>query len=111
MSPETGTETALEHIGLTALPGRILVREDKPLEQVGRIVIPEKHQTRPTMGVVVGIGADTKTAVHVGDRVVYPRWSGTGIQLKGRKNAYRALTPEEVLCTVDEGIEVDDTGA
>lgn len=105
------TGTALERIGLTALPGRILVREDKPLEQIGRILIPEKHQARPTMGTVVGVGEGTQTKVQVGDKIVYPRWSGTGIQLKGHKNAYRILTPEECLCRVDEDVEIEDTGA
>jgi len=111
MSPETGTETALEHIGIRAFPGRIIVQEDRPLEKIGRIVIPEKHQTRPTMGVVVHVGTGTATAAKPGDRIVYPRWSGTGIQIKGRTNAYRALSPEECLCFVDEGVDIDETGA
>jgi co-chaperonin GroES (HSP10) len=105
------TGTVPTRVGLHALPGRILVKEDKPLEKIGRILIPEKHQSRPTMGTVVDIGVGTQTTVQIGDKIVYPRWSGTGIQIKGMAHAYRALTPEECLCLVDDGIEIEDTGA
>ena len=105
------TGTVLERAGIRPFPGRILVQEDKPLEKVGRILIPEKHQTRPTMGTVIGVGEGTQTPAQIGDRIVYPRWSGTGIAIKGRTNALRILTPEECLCFVDEGTEIDETGA
>ncbi len=105
------TGTVLERIGLHALRGRILVQEDKPLEKIGSIIIPQKHQTRPTMGVVADVGEGTQTTVKIGDRIVYPRWSGTGIQIKGMTNAFRILTPEELLCWVEDGIEIEDTGA
>jgi len=91
-------------------PGRILVIEDS-FRYEGRIVIPDKIQRRPTTGVIAKIGSGIPEEDYpIGERIVYGLYSGTVINIRGDKHIYRSLLPEDVLCGIEEGEDVEIEG-
>ncbi len=96
---------------ITPLRGRIIVEEDRPAKMIGRIHIPDQHQRKPSVGIVVAIGPETNAYVSIGDRVVYNMYSGTAIFVKGMEKAYRTLVADELLATVEPYVEIEETGA
>ena len=102
-------------IELTPLPGRILVQEDK-FHYSGVLHIPESAKRRPSIGTVISIGVGTTVACKIGDRVLYPMYSGTGLVFRDPKTQeqltpMRVLVPEEILCTVSGDAELVEAGA
>jgi chaperonin GroES len=71
----------------------VIVREDKKVEKVGKIIIPEHLQKDVLTGTVVasGPGRVTPKGVFIpnklkaGDRIIYPDQSGTYIEDGGEK--------------------------
>jgi co-chaperonin GroES (HSP10) len=97
------------------LPGRILIQEDS-FKYEGKIVIPENVKRRPSTGTIIAIGEGTETKVKVGDKVVYPMYSGTGLRFRDPDTSkdltpMRVLTPEEILCTLEGEAELIEAGA
>jgi|SRR5215469_1798815 len=93
-------------------PGRILVIEDA-FRYEGRIVIPDKIQRRPTTGVIAKLGTGVSVEDYpIGERIVYGLYSGTVINIRGDNHVYRSLLPEDVLCGIEEGenIEIEGVG-
>ena len=66
------------------LGARVLVRvlEDESVTLSG-LVIPDTAKEKPQRGVVVAVGDDEEIKVKPGDRVLYPRYSGTEIRVDG----------------------------
>ena len=67
------------------LGARVLVRvlEEESLTTSG-LVIPDTAKDKPQRGVVVAVGDDEQAIkVAPGDRVLYPRYSGTELRLEG----------------------------
>jgi len=76
------------------LHDRVLVRPlDAEEKTKGGIIIPGTAQEKPQEGKVVAVGPGarredgsiTKLDVKVGDRVLYGKWSGTEIKIKGEE--------------------------
>ncbi|MDA8285062.1 MAG: co-chaperone GroES [Actinomycetota bacterium] len=67
------------------LGARVLVRvEEEASVTASGLVIPDTAKDKPQRGVVVAVGDDDELLkVAVGDRVLYPRYSGTELRLKG----------------------------
>ena len=69
----------------------------KPVEQEektkGGIIIPDTAKEKPMQGEVVAVGKGTCTEsgelnpleLKVGDKVLYGKWAGTEIEIKGEK--------------------------
>ncbi|WP_347938952.1 co-chaperone GroES [Rickettsia oklahomensis] len=69
----------------------------KPIEQEektkGGIIIPDTAKEKPMQGVVTAVGAGTRNEkgeiypleLKVGDKVLYGKWAGTEIEIKGEK--------------------------
>ena len=97
-------------------PGRILIAEDG-FKYEGKIIIPDNAQRRASTGTIVAIGEGTETKLTVGDRVIFPMYSGTGLRLRDPKNPgkdqppMRVLTTEEILCRIEGDIELLEAGA
>ena len=89
-------------------PGRVIVLLDK-FEHKGRIIIPDRAQVPPTTGVVIGFGSDVDGFV-VGERVVFGVYSGTLVKFKNQPKI-RMLSPDEILASVSEDIELEGTEA
>ena len=95
-------------ISIKPMPNRILVREDD-FEYKGRIHIPQGAQRRPTTGRVIAVGAEI-TKVAVGERILYPNFSGTGIHIEGQP-VYRVLTEDEILVKLGDDIRLKEVTA
>jgi chaperonin GroES len=93
---------------LKPAPDRYIVQEDA-FKYEGRIIVPDKAQRRPTTGTVVAVGALMKE-YKIGDRVLYAQFSGTGINLKNQP-AYRILNENEILCTIEGDVEIEEVSA
>lgn len=97
-----------------AMIGRILIKPDD-FKYGGRIVIPDKHQRRPTVGTIVQLnlpGDSNPNKFEVGQRIVYGVYSGTPILLTidGTETPLIALTPEEVIVRLRGNVELKEAG-
>jgi co-chaperonin GroES (HSP10) len=80
----------------------IIVREDKKVEKVGKIIIPEHLRKDVVTGTVVFSGKGRRTLkgafipnkLKPGDRIVYPDLSGTYVEDNG----------EKLLCMAEEHV-------
>ena len=61
----------------------------QPLEQEGKtasgLYIPETAKEKPQSGKIVAIGDDEEIKLKVGDRVLYPKYSGTEFKLDNKE--------------------------
>jgi chaperonin GroES len=66
------------------LGARVLVRvlEQESVTASG-LVIPDTAKEKPQRGVVVAVGDDELVDVKPGDRVLFPRYSGTELEIDG----------------------------
>lgn len=66
------------------LGSRVVIR---PVEQESRtpsgLIIPETAKEKPQMGIVVAVGDDESIKVRVGDRVLFPKYSGNEVKVDG----------------------------
>lgn len=78
------TEVAMSEI-VRPLGARVLVRvEEEASVTASGLVIPDTAKDKPQRGVVVAVGDDEDLLkVAVGDRVLYPKYSGTELRLDG----------------------------
>lgn len=79
---------------------RVLI-EQAPAEEVsaGGIIIPDQAKEKPERGVVVAVGRgkslNEPTTVKVGDTVLYGKYAGTEIQIKGKD--YLIMRESDIL--------------
>ncbi|MGO9179823.1 MAG: co-chaperone GroES [Candidatus Limnocylindrales bacterium] len=67
------------------LGSRVLVRvlDEESVTKSG-ILLPDTAKEKPQRGEIVALGDDTETIkVRVGDRVLFPKYTGTEIRLEG----------------------------
>ncbi len=78
------------------LGSRVVIR---PVEQESRtpsgLIIPETAKEKPQIGVVVAIGDDESIKVRVGDRVLFPKYSGNEVKVNGVE--YLIIDASELL--------------
>ncbi len=76
------------------LHDRVLVRRVEELEKTaGGIIIPDTAQEKPSEGVIVSVGSGTRSEdgtitpldVKPKDKILFGKWSGTEITLKGEE--------------------------
>ena len=74
------------------LHDRVVVRRvDSEEKSAGGIIIPDTAQEKPSEGEVVAVGSGARDMdgklvpldVKAGDRVLFGKWSGTEVKLKG----------------------------
>jgi chaperonin GroES len=79
---------------LRPLQDRVLVRRAEPeTKTAGGILIPDAVQEKPLEGEIVAVGPGARRKdgellpmdVEAGDRVLFNKWSGTAIKLKGEE--------------------------
>lgn len=77
-------DTKSTTVNVVPLGARVLI---KPLEQENRtasgIILPETAKEKPQTGLVVAIGDDEAIKVKEGDKVLFPKYSGTEVKLNG----------------------------
>lgn len=102
-------------IKLEPLPGRIVLQMDV-FNYSGRIIVPENARRLPSTGHVIAVGEGV-TAVKIGDQVVVPMYSGTGLSMRDKKTQQnhapmRVVTAEEILVKLlEDTAELVDTTA
>lgn len=78
---------------------RIIITQND-FVQMGRIIIPDKAQQKPTTGVVVAIGPDVEEGlVRLGEMIVFSQYGGVPLNIldeKGDEHAFLSLTPDEI---------------
>ena len=94
---------AKKELGIKPLGARVVI---KPLEEENRtdsgLYIPDTAKEKPQTGEVVAIGESTeeiKITVKVGDKVLFPKYTGTEIKLGGED--YNIMDFEKVLAVLD----------
>ena len=90
-----------KELGLKPLGDRVVIR---PIEQESRtesgLYIPDTAKEKPQIGVVVAAGEDEEVVtVKVGQKVLFPKYGGTNITLKGVD--YLIIDFEDLLAVVE----------
>lgn len=88
-------------LGIKPLGERVVIQ---PLEEESRtdsgLYIPDTAKEKPQTGVVVAIGDDDELiTVKEGDKVLFPKYSGTEINMKGED--YIIMDYESLLAVLD----------
>jgi chaperonin GroES len=94
---------AKKELGIKPLGARVVIQ---PVEEENRtdsgLYIPDTAKEKPQTGLVVAVGEDTedvKITVKVGDKVLFPKYTGTEIKLGGED--YNIMDVEKVLAVLD----------
>jgi len=91
------------------LRDRVLVKRIEEEEKTeSGIIIPDTAKERPQTGIVVAVGQgkvlkDGKVMpldVKVGDKVVFPKYAGTDIKIKGEEHLI--MSEDEILGVVEK---------
>jgi chaperonin GroES len=94
------------------LHDRLLAQRAEERETLaGGIVIPDTAKEKPQRGRVAAVGTGRRTNdgrvipldVHVGDEILFGKYSGTDVVLGGED--YLMLREDEVLGILDESVE------
>ena len=93
----------MSDVKVQPLGSRVLVRPDK--EGDGRtttgIYIPETAKEKPQTGFVIAIGDDEETIkVKVGQKVLFPKYTGTEIKLEGVEHVI--MDAEDLLAIIND---------
>jgi len=79
---------------------RILIRRaDEKKETDQGIIIPEQSVEAPQEGTVLAVGPEVADRVQVGQTILFSKYSGTEVELKGEK--VLIIHFEDVLGTLD----------
>jgi len=78
----------------------IELKDDIVEKNVGGIIIPDTAKDKPNIGIVTAVGTDEdlKKAIKVGDKVIYAKYSGTEIEIDGKK--YLIVSKDDVLAVI-----------
>jgi chaperonin GroES len=90
--------TAIEPLGT-----RVLVRPvEKESKTSSGIILPETAKEKPKQGVIAAVGDDEEmlTNLSIGDRVLFPKYTGTEIQVDGVD--YLIMEEADVLARISE---------
>jgi chaperonin GroES len=96
------------------LRDRVLIKRVESEEKTsGGIIIPDSAQEKSTIGVVVEVGSgkvleDGKVLpndVKKGDRVVFPKYSGSEIDVKGEQ--FLLMSEDEIMGVLDSAESED----
>ena len=80
----------------------VLELKDGIIEQnVGGIIIPDTAKDKPNIGIVTAVGtdADLQKIIKVGDKVIYPKYSGTEIEIESKK--YLIISKDDILAIIE----------
>ncbi len=73
-----------ENTNIEPLGIRVLVR---PIEMEAKtasgLILPDSAKEKPQMGEVIAIGDDEEMMVKVGQKVLYPKYTGTEVKVEG----------------------------
>ena len=78
----------------------IELKDDIVEKNVGGIIIPDTAKDKPNIGQVVAVGTDEelKKIIKVGDKVIYAKYSGTEIEMEGKK--YLIISKDDIMAVI-----------
>lgn len=91
------------------LQDRVLIKRlDENTKTAGGIIIPDTAKEKPSEGIVEAVGPGMLTpegkvvpmSVKVGDKVLFGKWSGTEIKVKGEDRLI--IKEPEILAIISE---------
>jgi chaperonin GroES len=87
---------------LKPIEDRVVIElvDDLVEKKVGGIIVPDTAKDKPNIGLVVAVGTDKdlKEIVKAGDRVIYAKYSGTEIEMDGKK--YLIVSKADIMAIV-----------
>lgn len=89
------------NINIEPLGARVLVLPIEGESQTpGGVLLPETAKEKPQQGTIEAIGdsEEMATDLKVGDRVLYPKYTGTEIKFEGK--TYLLMNEDDVLARV-----------
>lgn len=106
-STNTSAQPTSSSIGIKPLMGYIIVEPDKgETATASGIYLPETAQEKPAQGVVVSVGdpmffegREIIPPVKIGDRVVYKKWGGDEIKVRGTE--YKIVKFEDLMAIIE----------
>lgn len=104
---QTTATSKSQGIGIKPLMGYIIVSPDKgETTTASGIYLPETAQEKPAQGVVVSVGdplffegREIIPPVKVGQRVVYKKWGGDEIKIRGVE--YKIVKFEDLMAIIE----------
>ena len=78
----------------------IELKDDNLEKNVGGIIIPDTAKEKPNIGEVIAIGTDDelKKIVKVGDKIIYSKYSGSEIELDGKR--FLIISKDDILAII-----------
>ena len=90
---------AKSNIHIQPMGSRVLI---KPIEQEDKtssgLLLPETAKEKPQTGLVVAVGDDEEIKLHVNDKVLFAKYTGTEFKMDGAD--YLLLESNDVLAKV-----------
>jgi chaperonin GroES len=83
------------------LGARVLIRpQEKEMETASGIILPETAKEKPQQGTIEAVGDEEEmvSGLAVGDRVLFPKYTGTEIEIDGVK--YLIMEEGDVLARI-----------
>jgi chaperonin GroES len=83
------------------LGARVLIRpQEKETETASGIILPETAKEKPQQGTIEAVGDEEEmvSGLAVGDRVLFPKYTGTEIEIDGVK--YLIMEEGDVLARI-----------
>lgn len=99
----------MARLKITPLDDRIVVEQHEAEDKTsGGIILPQQAKEKPTRGTVLAAGPGKmldsgnrgKMSVTVGDEVYYGKYSGTEVDVDGKK--YTVLRESDVLAIIEK---------
>ena len=79
---------------------RVLVR---PVEQEAKtasgLILPDSAKEKPQIGEIIAVGSDEEIVVKVGQKVLFPKYTGTEIKIEGVEHII--MEDADLLAVVD----------
>lgn len=86
-------------MGIKPLGARVVIKKEVAEEKTASgIVLPTQAQEQPQVATVVAVGNSDEITVKVGDKVIFPKYSGTDIKFEGED--YIIIDDEKLLAIV-----------
>jgi len=104
------TATSPTNATIRPLHDRILVKRiEAESKTPGGLIIPDNAKEKPVEGLVVAVGAGTRTKdgdlipleVKAGDRVLFSKYSGTEVKVQLDGGEHLILREDDVLAVLD----------
>ncbi len=86
-------------MGIQPLGARVLIKQENAEEKTASgIVLTTQSQEKPQVATVIAIGNSDEINVKVGDKVIFPKYSGTEIKHDGED--YIIIDDEKLLAVI-----------